>query len=187
MVTLAQLWLPILLSAVFVFFASSLLNMLLRFWHASDYKGFANEDEVVAAIRKGDASPGMYMLPYCKPEAMKEPATQEKFKSGPVGLVFLRRPGPMNILPSLVQWFTFCLFVSFFVAMLASHALPSGVPHEHVLHYFASLAVMAYSFGVIPDAIWWGHPWRSAVKHIIDGIIYAMITGFTFAWLWPGA
>ncbi len=53
MVSLAQLWLPILISTVLVFFASALINMVLKFWHTPDYSGFSNEDEVRAAIRKG--------------------------------------------------------------------------------------------------------------------------------------
>ena len=78
--SIAALWLPILLSAVFVFFASSLINMLLKFWHTPDYRSFSNEDEIAAAIRKGGAAPGSYVIPWCKgPDAMKDPAMQEKF------------------------------------------------------------------------------------------------------------
>jgi len=185
MVSLAQLWLPIALSAVFVFFASSLLHMVLRFWHAPDCHGFSNEDEVGAAMRKGGAGTGLYMIPYCTPEKMRDPAMAEKFKTGPVAVVFLRKPGPMNMAAFLGQWFAFCLFVSVICALLALSVLPHGAPHEHVFHLVGLAALMAYAFGVIPDAIWWGHPWRSAIKHIIDGVIYAVITGLTFAWLWP--
>ena len=60
MVSLMQLWLPILLSAVAVFIVSSIVHMVLK-WHASDYHGFSNEDEILAAIRKGNPSPGIYM------------------------------------------------------------------------------------------------------------------------------
>lgn len=182
---LQQLWLPILLSGVFVFIASSILHMVLQFWHAPDCKGFSNEDEVGAAIRKGNAGAGLYMIPYCSPEAMKNPATQDKFKTGPVGVIFMRRSGAMNMGAFLGQWFAFCLLVSFFSALLAVHVMPIGAPFAHVFHVIGLAAVMAYAFGVIPDAIWWGHPWGSAIKHIIDGIIYGVITGATFAWLWP--
>lgn len=185
MVSLAQLWLPIVLSGVFVFIASSILHMVLRFWHAPECKGFSNEDEVAAALRKGNAGAGLYMIPYCSPEAMKDPATQEKLKSGPVGVIFMRKPGAMNMGAFLGQWFAFCLLVSLFCALLGVHVLATGAPHAHVFHLFGLAALMAYAFGVIPDAIWWGHPWASAIKHIIDGAIYAVITGLTFAWLWP--
>ena len=28
----------------------------------------------------------------------------------------------------------------------------------------------AYSFGQIPNAIWWGRPWKSALKEFADGV-----------------
>jgi hypothetical protein len=185
MVSLVQLWLPILLSTVFVFFASSILNMVLKFWHTPDYHGFSNEDEVGAAIRKGNPGPGMYMLPYCTPEAMKEPGTQEKFKTGPVGMVALRQPGAMNMGASLGQWFAFCLLVSLFCALLVMHVLTPDMRFARVFHVVGIAALMGYAFGPLPNAIWWGHPWSVTIKHVIDGLIYAVITGATFAWLWP--
>ena len=185
MISLVQLWLPMLLSAVFVFFASSILNMILRFWHASDYRGFSNEDEVGAAIRKGNPAPGLYMLPYCTPDAMKKPETQEKFKRGPVGMLALRQPGAMNMGANLGQWFGFCVLVSLFCALLSVHVLPVGAPFKHVFHLIGLAAGLGYAFGSIPNVIWWGHPWGGAIKHVIDGVIYALITAATFAWLWP--
>ena len=185
MITLAQLWLPVVLSAVFVFIASSILHMALRAWHAPDSKGFSNEDEVGAAMRKGSASAGLYMIPYCTPEKMKEPGMMEKFKAGPAGVVFLRQPGAMNMGAMLGQWFGFCVLVSFFAEGIAAHALSAGSDAALVFHTTGLAALMGYAFGVIPDAIWWGHPWRSVVKHFIDGLVYAVITGATFARLWP--
>ncbi|MEO6969134.1 MAG: hypothetical protein ABI132_11875 [Rhodanobacteraceae bacterium] len=185
--TFASLWLPILLSAVFVFIASALINMFLKFWHTPDYRKFANEDEVRAAIRNGNPAPGQYALPWCGPEAMKDPAMKEKFKQGPVGMVQLRRPGSMNMGASLAQWFVFCLLVSVFCALLGVGVLVPSADHRLIFHTIALAALMGYAFGSFPDAIWWGFPWRTAVKYIIDGVIYAVITGFTFVWLWPAA
>ena len=48
MAMLASLWLPILLSAVAVFVASSLIHMLFK-WHNRDYRKLPNEDAVRAA------------------------------------------------------------------------------------------------------------------------------------------
>ena len=63
MVSLLQLWLPILLGAVGAFIASSILHMVLQAWHRPDYHELSNEDEVRAAIRKGKPATGMYLLP----------------------------------------------------------------------------------------------------------------------------
>jgi len=187
MVTLAQLWMPILLSSVFVFFASSILHMVLKFWHMPDGSGFSNEDEVGAAMRKGSTGAGMYMIPYCKPEQMKEPATLEKFKQGPVGVIFLRQPGAMNMGAFLGQWFAFCLLVSVFCAHLCGSVLAGGTPYMRVFCVAGMAAFMAYALGSVPNAIWWGHPWKSQIKHAIDGLIYALLTAGTFGWLWPAA
>jgi hypothetical protein len=186
---MAQLWLPMLLSAVFVFIASALINMLLKFWHSPDYRGFANEDEIAAAIRKsGAVGPGKYVIPYCTdPKQMQEPAMQEKFRQGPVAHVNLVATGPMSMGPMLGQWFVFCLLVSVACAGLAAHVLGPH-PDSHVaFHTIGVAALLGYSFGEIPNSIWRGQPWSMSMKYFIDGIVYAVITAATFCWLWPAA
>jgi hypothetical protein len=185
MVSISQLWLPILLSAVLVFFASSLLNMVLKFWHGPDFLGFSNEDEVGAAIRKGGAGAGTYMIPFCTPENMKKPGAKEKFLQGPVGTVALRAPGPMNLGAMLARWFVFCLLVSWFSAYLAASVLPSGTPYLQVFRVVGTAAFMAHALGSLPNAIWWNHPWRNTLKYCIDGLVYALLVAGTFGWLWP--
>ena len=49
MVSLAALWMPIVLSAVVVFVASSLIHMLLGY-HKNDWLTMPREDEVMAAL-----------------------------------------------------------------------------------------------------------------------------------------
>ncbi len=183
---LAQLWLPIVLSAVFVFIASSILHMVIRAWHGPDYKGFANESEVGAAIRSGNAAAGMYMIPHCTPEAMKSPDTVAKFRQGPVGLVYLRNPAPPQMGAFLGQWFAFCIVVAFLCALLAVHVIARAADHRIVFHVVGLAAFLGHGLGPIPNAIWWGQPWRSAIKHVVDGLVYAIVTGLTFGWLWPG-
>ena len=57
MVSLGALWLPMLLSAVFVFIVSAIIHMVLKY-HNSDYRQLPNEDAVRAAIRSGKPAPG---------------------------------------------------------------------------------------------------------------------------------
>jgi hypothetical protein len=185
MVSLAQLWLPIVLSSVFVFIASSILHMVIKFWHTPDYKGFSNEDEVSAAVRKGSNGAGLYNLPYCTAESMKDPAMQDKFKTGPVGQVVLRQPGPMNLGSFLGQWFGYCLVISLLAAFLGMHVMGAGTPYKHVFGVIGLATFLCYGLGSVPNAIWWGHPWKSQIKHLVDGAIYAGLTAGTFGWLWP--
>ena len=62
MIGLVDLWLPVLLSAVFVFVASSVLHMVLPI-HRSDYQKLAGEAEVLEAMRAQSVQPGGYMFP----------------------------------------------------------------------------------------------------------------------------
>ncbi|MGH8042345.1 MAG: hypothetical protein ACREPN_09910 [Rudaea sp.] len=185
MVSLSQLWLPILLSGVLVFIASSILHMLFKFWHMPDYHGFSNEDEVRTTLRKSNAAPGMYMIPYCKMEEMKQPQAQAKFAEGPIGFVILRPNGMPNMGKSLGLWFVFCLIVALFGGYIAQHALSIGAPYAHVFRIVGTAAFMGFAFGALPMGIWWGQPWRAVSKDMIDGLIYALITAATFACLWP--
>src|SRR5688500_4401764 len=50
MTELSALWLPMVVSAVFVFIASSITHMG-PFWHRSDYPRLTNEDRVLDALR----------------------------------------------------------------------------------------------------------------------------------------
>ncbi len=185
MVTLGALWLPILLSAVFVFILSALVHMVLKY-HASDYKKLANEDAVRTAIRSSNSEPGQYFIPYCaSPKDANTPEMQQKFKEGPVGMITLKQPGPMTMGPNLAQWFVFTVIVSVLVAYAVCHMLAPGVPFRHVFRIVGSVAILAYAIGHVPAAIWMGKPWSVALKEVFDGVLYGLVTAATFAWLWP--
>jgi hypothetical protein len=86
-VPIHTLWLPILLSAVIVFVASSILHMLLPI-HKNDYRKLPSEEKVLDAMRAAGVTPGReYRFPFCSMKEMKDPATIDKFKSGPVGVL----------------------------------------------------------------------------------------------------
>ena len=101
MTSILNLWLPILLSAVFVFIASSLIHMVFK-WHNSEYLKLSNEDEVRAAIRKESPGPGQYVLPWCpgmkemESEAMKQKFAQKSKALGNVTSKKLSATGIKN-------------------------------------------------------------------------------------------
>jgi hypothetical protein len=69
MIPLASLWLPILLSAVFVFVASSIIHMVLGY-HASDFVATPDEEGIRVALR--DMPPGDYVVPHAASAACHE-------------------------------------------------------------------------------------------------------------------
>lgn len=182
MVSLAALWLPIVLSAVIVFIASSIMHMMLPY-HKSDYKKLPDEEAARAALR--GVPPAIYMFPACDHKNMKDPAIQEKFKQGPVGSIVLRPAGMINMGQFLGQWFVYCLLVGLFIAYLAAHTLPYGAQYLTVFRVVGTAGFLAYGLSQLPNGIWGGHPWGVVCKHLIDGVIYALLTAGTFGWLWP--
>ena len=71
--------------------------------------------------------------------------------------------------------------LSVFVALILAHSGLQG--YKPVFHTAAIAAFMGYAFGTIPMGIWWGQPWRSVAKGMLDGLIYACLTAGTFGWL----
>ncbi len=185
MVTLGALWQPIILSAILVFILSAIIHMVLKY-HNSDYRPFANEDAVRAAIRAGNPSPAQYVIPYCaEMKDMEKPEVKQKYIDGPIAVINIKPNGAFTMGPTLGQWFVFILVVSFFVAYVAVHTIPAGTPYLEVFRVVGAVAFLAYAFGQIPAAIWMGKPWAVAIKEAFDGLLYGLVTAGTFGWLWP--
>ncbi|HZI94610.1 MAG TPA: hypothetical protein VFE84_10235 [Patescibacteria group bacterium] len=182
---IGSLWLPVVVSAVAVFIASFMIHMMLKY-HKADIKSLPNENAVREAIAKGNPSPGLYFTPYCKDHAnMKDPAIQKMFETGPVAVVTVMPKG-MPVMPKhLSQWFVYSVVVSFVAGYVARHTLHPGDDPMQVMRVTGTVAFAAYSFSHVSDSIWKGQPWGNTARAILDGIIYAVVTGLTFRLLWP--
>lgn len=184
MVPLSALWLPILLSAVIVFIASSIMHTLLTY-HRSDYNQLPEEDKILAMLRASNLKRASYVFPYCLPKDMKTPASQEKYKQGPVGFMTIM-PSGLPVLPKfLAQWFVFCLLISFSVAYLAGHTISAGATYLAVFRVAGTAAFLGYGLGNLSNGIWKGQTWSATIKEVVDGLIYGLLTAGTFGWLWP--
>jgi len=184
MVSLIVLWLPILLSAVIVFVASSIIHMVLPY-HRSEYHQLPDEDKLLAALRATSLKRGFYTFPYCTHKDMKSPATLEKFKQGPVGTVTVYASGPPAMGKFLGLWFAYCLIIGVFVAYLAGHTVALGAHYPVVFRVVGTAAFLAYGLGTLSNGIWKGLPWSMVLKESFDGLIFALLTAGTFGWLWP--
>ena len=185
MIPLASLWMPILLAAFLVFFASALIHMALR-WHNAEYRRLPNEEVVRSAIRSASLPPGQYLLPYCvEGKEVRTAEMQQKFKDGPVGMLTLRANGMPNMGVSLGSWFVCTVVVAALVACLAAVALPAGANPKAVFHVTGLATLLAYLTGSVVNAIWMGRPWFGVALDALDSLLYAGLTGAAFAWLWP--
>jgi hypothetical protein len=184
MTHLAALWLPILLSAVVVFIASSILHMVLPY-HKNDYSKLPDEENVLTTLRGLNLPRGLYIFPYCTHQQMKSPDMVEKYKRGPVGHMTIFPSGQIKMGKYLGQWFAYCLIVAFFAAYIACHTLAMGVHYLAVFRIVGSAAFMAFGIGPLANGIWKGQPWGMTIKEVIDGLIYALLAAGVFGWLWP--
>jgi hypothetical protein len=182
-----SLWLPVIVSAVVVFIASSVIHMALKY-HKADIKSLPNEDAVREALAKANASPGVYMTPYCADhQQMKEPAFAQKFEKGPVAILTVFPKG-MPMLPKhLAMWFGFSLLLSFVAGYVARHTLHPGAGGMEVMRITGTIAFTGHAFSHVSDSIWKGQPWGNTARAILDGAIYAVLTALTFRLLWPAA
>lgn len=184
MVPVMTLWLPVVLSAVIVFVASSIMHMALPY-HKSDYRQLPDEDKLLATLRAAGLKRGMYHFPFCTHKELKSPAMQEKFKQGPIGHVTIFPTGPVKMGKFLGQWFVYCLIIGFFVAYLTGRTVASGADYLAVFRVAGTAGFMAYGLGVLSNGIWKGQPWGITLKECFDGLIYGCLTAGTFGWLWP--
>jgi len=185
MTGLHALWLPILLSAVIVFVASSIIHMLSP-WHKSDYPKMPNEDKAMDALRPLDIPPGDYMVPRPATRSdLRSPEFLEKMNKGPVMVLTIMPNGPMAMGRSLGLWFVYLLVVGVFSGYIAGRALPPGAPYLHVFRFAGAVAFVGYSLALWQMSIWYRRSWVITIKATVDGLIYALLTAGTFGWLWP--
>lgn len=182
---LLALWLPILVAAVFVFLASSVLHMLVPF-HRSDWSGLDNEDAVLEAMGAAAPAPGEYMFPYCVD--MKEMVSEEmtaKYAKGPVGTLTIRPNGTPSMGQPLSQWFLMCIGVSILCGLLGSMVLAPGASFGTVMKFMGVASFGMYGMSSVTNSIWKGVPWTTTCKFLFDGAVYGLATGAGFGWLWP--
>jgi hypothetical protein len=185
MVPISALWLPIVLSAVIAFIASSIFHMVLPH-HKGDYGKLPHEDDVMAAMRKAGVNPGDYLMPHGgSVAAMKDPAFIEKMTKGPVAMMTVMKSGPPAMGGQLAQWFVYCLVVSVFAAYIAGRALGPGAHYLAVFRFAGCTAFVGYTLALWQDSIWFKRAWSTTIKNTVDGLVYGLLTAGTFGWLWP--
>jgi len=185
MVPIMSLWLPILLSAVFVFIVSSIIHMLLPY-HRTDWSKVPSEDGVMDALRPFNIPPGDYHMPHASGlQETNSPEFQEKVNRGPVALMTVLPNGMPGMTKSLILWFVYSIVVSIFAAYIAGRALEPGVHYLTVFRFAGATAFIAYTVAGWQASIWYHRPWSTTIKNTFDGLVYALFTAGTFGWLWP--
>jgi hypothetical protein len=185
MVSIVSLWLPILLSAVFVFIASSIIHMAFRY-HSNDYRKFPDETAAAEALRKLNIPAGQYMYPYAgSTKEMSTPEFQAKVEKGPGIILTIWPGGDPSMAANLIQWFVYSIIVGIFAAYVAGRALEVGAPYLAVFRFAGVTAFACYAIAGWHESIWFKRSWSVTLRNTFDGLVYALVTAGTFGWLWP--
>jgi hypothetical protein len=185
MTSLVSLWLPVLVSAVIVFLASSAIHMG-PFWHRGDYPKMPREAEAMDALRPLAIPPGDYFIPRASGmQEMRSAEFKDRLNRGPVAVLTVMPNGRISMRRNLAQWFLFLIVVGIFVALVSCRTLPIGTPYPRVFKVAGTIAFIGYSLALCELSIWYRRAWSLTLKAALDGLIYAALTAGTFGWLWP--
>src|SRR2546423_12139282 len=185
MTSLAALWLPILISSVIVFVASSVIHMASP-WHKSDYPKMPREQGVMDALRPFAIPPGDYFIPRPSSRAeLRSPEFTSRVNEGPVVVMTVMPAGQMSMGRNLVMWFAYLVVMGLFAGYIAARAVPPGTDYLQVFRFTGATAFIGYSAALWQMSIWYRRAWTTTIKATVDGLIYALLTAGTFGWLWP--
>jgi len=185
MVPLMSLWIPIVLSTVVVFIASSVIHMFMTD-HKADFAAVPSEDRVREALSGANIPPGDYAIPYAgSAKAMGEPEWIEKATQGPNAFLTVIPSGIPSMGKSLTQWFIYCTVVGIFAAYVAGHAVAPGEDYLVAFRYVGTVAFVGYSLALPQNSIWFHRNWSATLKSMCDGLVYSLLTAGVFGWLWP--
>ena len=131
MVTIASLWLVILLATVLVWVASAIVWTVLPH-HKSDFAPLPDEAGARAALTP-DLAPGQYNIPnIASHDALKDPEVVKLFTDGPIGFLTVAPKGLPSMKKSMIFSVLFYLWVSGTVAYLASRSVPADAAYGWV-------------------------------------------------------
>ena len=181
---LLSLWAPVLLSAVAIFIASSLIHMVLGY-HKHDYAALPAEDAVMEALRTFNIPKGDYIVPHPRgPEYMKSAEYDEKVKKGPVFSMTMMSGG-FEMGKRFAQWLAYIVVMSVFAAFLAVHVLAAGASFKQVFCVVGLTTFASYGLALWPLSIWYQRKWSTTLRANLDALIFAVLAGAIFGWLWP--
>lgn len=179
---LTSLLVPIVLSAIALFFASFLSWMVLQL-HRDDWKKLDKEDEFLKAMQNLDVPLGNYMFPgWNSPDEMKSEEYQQKWNAGPSGIMTVFPK--VNMGKKLVLTFVYFLIISFALAYLSTLAIAPGAEFMAVFQFMAIAGFLTFLSANVQHSIWFHN---RILGHVIESILYALIVGFIFGLMWPAA
>jgi hypothetical protein len=140
--SIADLWLPILVSAVIVWIASALIWTVLP-WHKSDYAKTGDEEGVRAALK--GLAPRFYNVPHVTDmQDLKKAEVGQKFTDGPVAFITVLPNGMPNMARNMVLQIVYFVFVGILCAYFVSRTTGPDADYLEVFRIVVRTALVEY-------------------------------------------
>lgn len=178
---MTELWLPIILCGIALFFAS-FVSWTMMPHRKAEWKQLPDEGGFLDSTRSLNIPPGRYSFPHgTDPAVRNSEEFKQAWEKGPKGTMIVW--GEVNMGMNMLGTIAFFLVASVFIAYISWFAMQGKeVTFLSVFRLTGTTGFLAYTMAGIPNSIWFK---RSVPNDIIDGIVYALITGVLFALLWP--
>lgn len=180
---LVDLWMPILVGTVVLWFLSFLAWAILPH-HFGDHRKLDDEDGLMQFVREAKIPPGNYLFPYCgsaKEQGDKEYAA--RYTDGPRGVLNVYAMPNMgaNMAFTIVYFFVTVLTIGYITHV----ACPPGEAESTFMKVFriaGTIGVLNYASSGILNRIWFkARIWTG----LLDGVVYGVILGLIFGSMWP--
>ena len=107
----------------------------------------------------------------------------EKFRQGPIAFVTILQSGEPAMGGKLLLNFAYNLIVAIIAAYFVSRTLSAGAEYLEVFRIAGTVGFVAYGMAYFQESIWFGRPWSTTVKALVDALIYGALLGGVFGWL----
>lgn len=178
--TVYDLWLPILASGLATHVLSTLAWMVMPH-HKPEWQKLPVEDELHNLFTKHQTQAGQFIFPFARDtKEQNSPDYQNKVGKCRGMLILWATPPNMGkaIGLTLLSFFV----IAFVIGYLASIGLQRGADFTKVVQFVSTAGLLAHVAANFPHVFWFR---RKISMEVLDGVIYALVTGLIFAFLWP--
>ena len=178
-----QLWLPILVGTVVLWFLSFLAWTILPH-HFGDKARLPNEDAMMQFLRDANVPPGNYFFPYCgAAKEQSDPAYMERYTEGPRGtLNVYAMPNMGSNMFRTILYFFVTIFTIAYISFMACPPADANTTFMSVFRVVGTIGVLTYGTSGVLNRIWFT---ERMWTHIVDGVCYGLVLGIIFAAMWP--
>ena len=68
---------------------------------------------------------------------------------------------------------------------LSGQEMIPGTEYLRIMQVAGCVAFVGYAMAQMHESIWWGRRWSWTIRNMLDGLLYGLLTGGAFGWLWP--